>query len=95
MSALPHTATAGTAAARRLLVVLALVAALAAAALTIAIVSLATDDASSSKADSATQVRVLPSAPAERRRFGGHGESIPVPAPRSPNDGSDHAGARP
>jgi hypothetical protein len=95
MSALPHSATAGILAARRLWIAFVLVAALAAAALTIAIVSLATDEASTSRGASATQVRVLPSAPAERRQYGGHGESIPVPAANPANDGSDHAGARP
>lgn len=95
MSAIPHTTRPGFAATRRLVIVLALVTALAAAALTIAIVSLATDEASSSKTGSATQVRVLPSAPAEGRQYGGHGEFVPVPAPSAANDGSDHAGARP
>ena len=95
MSAIPQTSSTGIAAPRRLFIVLALVVALAAAALTVAIVSLATDEASSSKAGSATQVRVLPSAPAEGRQFGGHGESMPVPAASAANDGSDHAGARP
>ncbi len=94
MSAIPHTPGPALAASRRLFIVVALVVALAAAALTVAIGSLATDESSSTSASSATPVRVVPSAP-ERQRFGGHGESIPVPAAAPANDGSDHAGARP
>jgi hypothetical protein len=99
MSAIPHTSRLGFGthfSPRRLVVVLALVAALAAAALTVAIVSLATDDTSSTSAGAATPVRVIPSAPPERRHLGGHGDTIAVPGPNAtPNDGSAHAGARP
>jgi hypothetical protein len=102
MSALPHTPNPGFAtrfAPRRLVVILALIATLAAAALTVAIVSLASGPGGSGKA---TPVRVLPSAP-DRRYFGGPGEgtrgtrgSSAGASPRAtPNDGSQHSGARP
>jgi hypothetical protein len=65
MSAIPHTPQPGFAtsfAFRRLALVLALVAALAVAALTVAIVSLATDNGGVTQASSATSAQALPSA---------------------------------
>jgi len=83
--------------------------ALAAASLSVAVVLMVWDSGSSRKEASPAPVRVLPSAP-QRQYLGGPGD-VPrnstggpqseVPAPTgevrngSPNDGSQHSGARP